>query len=265
MSTPPTTPSTTPAGAFSLTGRRALVTGASQGLGTDVARALAAAGADLVLSARSPQPLRALAEDVRREHGVRVAVVPADLTRAEEVERLATEALAAFDGLDVLVNNAGISHPQRVVDVDADTWDLTMAVNLRAPALLGARVGEAMAAAGRGSIVNVSSLAGTLALAEHYAYCASKAALIMATRVLALELGPSGVRANSVSPTVVMTEMGQRVWGEEAKGAPMLARIPLGRFVEPAEVGSAVVYLASDAAAMVNGVDLRLDGGFAVA
>ncbi|MEZ0166660.1 SDR family NAD(P)-dependent oxidoreductase [Kineococcus sp. LSe6-4] len=250
---------------FDLTGRRTLVTGATQGLGTDVTRTLAAAGCDLVLSARSRDALEALAQDVVREHGVRVEVVPADLGDAGDTEALAASALAAFDGLDVLVNNAGISVPQRVVDVDAATWDRVMAVNLRAPALLGSRIGRAMAGAGRGSIVNVSSVAGSLALAEHFSYSSSKAGLLMATRVLALELGPSGVRANSVSPTVVMTEMGQRVWGEEAKAAPMISRIPLGHFAQPSDVSSAVVFLASDASAMVNGVDLKVDGGFSVA
>ena len=251
--------------AFDLTGRRTLVTGASQGIGTDVAHALAAAGADLVLSGRRRETLEDLAHEISTRHGVRTATVVADLSSAAETEQLADHALVPFGGLDVLVANAGISHPQMAVDVDADTWDATMAVNLRAPALLGARIGRAMAAAGRGSIVNVSSLAGSLALAEHYAYCASKAALVMATKVLALELGPSGVRANSVSPTVVMTEMGQRVWGEQAKAAPMLARIPLGHFAQPADVSNAVVFLASDASAMVNGTDLKVDGGFAVA
>lgn len=250
---------------FDLAGRRVLVTGATQGLGTDVVATLAAAGCDLVLSARGAGPLEALATSVRREHGVRVEVVAADLADATQTETLATAALAAFDGLDVLVNNAGMSVPQLAVDVDAATWDLTMAVNVRAPALLGSRIGRAMAAQGRGSIVNVASLAGSLALAEHFAYSSSKAALLMATKVLALELGPSGVRANSVSPTVVMTEMGRRVWGEATKAAPLLARIPLGHFAQPSDVSTAVLYLASDAAAMVNGQDLRIDGGFSAA
>ncbi|GAA0309548.1 glucose 1-dehydrogenase [Kineococcus aurantiacus] len=250
---------------FDLSGRRALVTGATQGLGRDLAGTLAAAGCDLVVSARDRDGLERLAAQLRSEHGVRVAAVAADLSDAAATETLAASALDAFDGLDVLVNNAGISVPQAVVDVDAATWDRVLAVNLRAPALLGSRVGGAMARAGRGSIVNVSSVAGSLALAEHFSYCASKAALVMATKVLALELGPSGVRANSVSPTVVMTEMGQRVWGEEAKAAPMISRIPLGRFAQPGDVSDAVLFLASDASGMVNGVDLTVDGGFSVA
>lgn len=250
---------------FDLTGRRALVTGATQGLGVDIATTLAAAGCDLVLSARNSEGLTSLAATLTEAHGVRVATVPADLSAPSAPEELAAAALVAFDGLDVLVNNAGISLPRTVLDIDAESWDLTMAVNVRAPALLGSRIGAAMARAGRGSIVNISSVAGSLALYEHFSYSSSKAALNMATKMLALELGPQGVRVNSVSPTVVMTEMGQRVWGEETKAAPMLARIPLGHFAQPNDVSHAVLYLASDAAAMVNGVDLRVDGGFGVA
>jgi NAD(P)-dependent dehydrogenase (short-subunit alcohol dehydrogenase family) len=249
-----------------LAGRRALVTGASRGIGAAVAGALAEAGADVVLHGRDEAMLTSLAGSLTGQHGVRTAVRTADLASASAVEDLAVAALSAFGGLDILVNNAGITYPEMVADLSVEAWDATMAVNLRAPALLGARIGAAMAAAGTGgSIVNVSSLAGLRALPEHYAYCASKAALLMATKVLALEFGGSGVRANAVCPTVILTDMGQQVWGEAAKAAPMLARIPLGTFGMPADVAAAVVWLASDAAAFVNGVELPLDGGFTVA
>ena len=147
-------------------------------------------------------------------------------------------------------------------EVRAADWDAVLAVNLRAPALLAARIGGRMAEAGGGRIVTVASAAGLRALPEHYSYCASKAALVMATRVLALELGPRGVRANSICPTVVLTEMGIQVWGDEAKSAPMLARIPAGHFAQPIDVAEAVVYLASPAAEMINGTELVLDGGY---
>jgi NAD(P)-dependent dehydrogenase (short-subunit alcohol dehydrogenase family) len=245
-----------------LAGRRALVTGASRGIGAAVASALAAAGADVVLSGRDARSLESVAESLT---GVRSEIITADLADPADVERLAAAALDAFDGLDILVNNAGITFPELAADLTVGAWDATMADNLRAPALLGARIGAAMAADGGGSIVNIASLAGLRALPEHYAYAASKAALIMATKVLALELGPAGVRANAICPTVVLTEMGQQVWGEQKKAAPMLARIPLGRFGVPADVAAAVVWLASDAAGMVNGAELPLDGGFTVA
>jgi NAD(P)-dependent dehydrogenase (short-subunit alcohol dehydrogenase family) len=249
--------------AFRLDGRRALVTGATRGIGTAVAEGLAAAGSDLVLTARSAADLEILAGELGRRHGVRTATVAADLLHAADVERLAEESLAAFDGLDVLVNNAGISFPEPVVDVSADLWDAVMAVNLRAPALLASRIGRAMIAAGRGGkVVNMASAAGLRALAEHYAYCASKAGLVMATKVQALELGPHGIQCNVVCPTVIMTEMGQRVWGEQAKAAPMLARIPAGHFGTPKHVADTVVFLASSASDMVNGVELPVDGGY---
>lgn len=210
-----------------LGGQRVLITGASQGIGAAIARAMAGAGADLVLSARDPDRLKAFATTIS---GVRVAHVAADLADANEVERLAGESLDAFGGIDVLVNNAGVSVLEPVVDVRADSWDLQMAVNLRAPALLASRIGASMAERGSGVIVNVASTAANTALANHYAYCTSKAALVMTTKMLALELGGRGVRANVVCPTVVMTEMGQRVWGDPERAAPMLSRIPSGRF-----------------------------------
>lgn len=186
-----------------------------------------------------------------------------DLAQPEGPARLAQQAGAVFGGLDVLVNNAGISHPQPVVDTDPKLFDATIAVNLRTPALLAAAVGAAMAEQGtEGAIVNVASAAALAPLPDHYAYCVSKAGLVMATKVLARELGPHGIRANSVCPTVVLTEMGQRVWGEEEKARPMLARIPLGRFAVPREVSDTVVWLASDAASMINGVDIPVDGGY---
>ncbi|GAA1884107.1 SDR family NAD(P)-dependent oxidoreductase [Williamsia serinedens] len=246
-----------------LDGARTLVTGATRGLGADIARAFAAAGARLVLSGRSADDLEAQATSLREQFDVEIACCPADLAADDGPERLVADAVAAFDGLDVLVNNAGVSHPASVLDLDAPGFDATVAVNLRAPALLAAAVGRDMVQRGiRGSIVTVASAAALTPLAEHYAYSATKAGLVMATKVLALELGPHGIRANSVCPTVVLTDMGRRVWGDEAKAAPLMGRIPLQRFAEPHEVSDAIVWLASDAASMISGVDLPIDGGY---
>jgi NAD(P)-dependent dehydrogenase (short-subunit alcohol dehydrogenase family) len=251
------------AGALRLDGKRALVTGATKGIGADIARALASAGARLVLSGRDESELRAARSALTDEYGVDIDTAAVDLADPDGPAELAQRAADAFGGLDVLVNNAGISHTQPVIDTDPALFDETIAVNLRAPALLASAVGAAMVTAGSGgSIITVASAAALAPLPDHYAYCISKAGLVMATKVLARELGPYGIRANSVCPTVVLTEMGQRVWGEESKSAPMLARIPLGRFAVPREVSDAVVWLASDAAAMVNGVDIPIDGGY---
>ncbi len=251
------------AGTIRLDGKRALITGATKGIGADIARAFAAAGAAMVLSGRDEAELESARRALRDEFGVEIGTAAVDLAHDDGPARLAELANAAFGGLDILVNNAGISHPQPVTETDPELFDATIAVNLRAPALLAAAVGRAMVAQGTGgSIVTVASAAALAPLPDHYAYCASKAGLVMATKVLARELGPHGIRANSVCPTVVLTEMGQRVWGEEAKAAPMLARIPLGRFAVPREVSEAVLWLASDAASMISGVDIAVDGGY---
>lgn len=248
-----------------LAGKRTLITGASKGIGADLARRFAEAGASLVLSGRDGRLLSEQAGRLATQFDVPVAYVAADLSRPNEPERLAEESLAAFAGLDVLVNNAGISHPELVVDLSAAHLDEVLNVNLRAPSLLAARVGKAMAATGSGSIITVASAAGLRALTEHYGYCISKAGLVMATKVLALELGPYGVRANSICPTVTLTDMGQRVWLDHPdKAAPMLARIPLRRFAFPREVSDTAIWLASDASAMISGVDLPIDGGYLV-
>jgi NAD(P)-dependent dehydrogenase (short-subunit alcohol dehydrogenase family) len=246
-----------------LDGKRALITGATKGIGADIARTFAAAGAALVLSGRDESELAAARSSLTDEFGIEIETVTVDLAQPDGPDRLAGIAVAAFGGLDILVNNAGVSHPAPVIATDPDLFDSTIAVNLRAPALLASAVGKSMVEQGTGgSIITVASAAALAPLADHYAYCASKAGLVMATKVLARELGAHGIRANSVCPTVVLTEMGQRVWGEEAKAAPMLARIPLGRFAIPREVSDTVLWLASDAASMISGVDVPVDGGY---
>ena len=241
---------------------RVLVTGASRGIGAAICARLAAEGARLVVSGRDRAALTTLAERLEAEHGADIRTVPADLVDPESASRLGEAAWEAYGGLDVLVNNAGMSITGPAAAMTRAQWDAVMAVNLHSPAMLAADLGGRMALEGGGRIITIGSAAALRALPEHYAYCASKAALVMATRVLALELGPSGVRANSICPTVVLTEMGTQVWGEESKAAPMLARIPTGHFAQPADVADAVVYLASPGSEMVNGTELVLDGGY---
>ncbi len=248
-----------------LDGRTALVTGASRGIGAAVAQGLAAAGADLVLTARHERDLQHVADRLAGEHRVEVTTLTADLAAPEAAPDLAGRAWEAAGRLDILVNNAGISIPALATDVTGADYDAVMAVNVRTPSLLAADLGGRMARSGGGRIVTIASVAGLRALPEHYVYCMSKAAIIMAGKVLALELGGAGVRVNTVCPTVVLTEMGTQVWGDPAKSAPMLARIPAGHFAQPADVADAVVYLASDAAEMLNGTELVIDGGFSTA
>lgn len=243
---------------------RVLVTGASRGIGADIVQAFAVAGATLILSGRERAPLEAMSAQLNSAYGTHSAVVTADLSEPGGAASLADDAARAFDGIDVLINNAGISYPESVDELDPEHFEEVMQVNLHAPALLAARVGSDMAEHGGGSIVTIASAAALRPLPQHYAYCISKAGLIMATKVLALELGGRGVRANSVCPTVVLTDMGHKVWGDPIKSTPMLGRIPVGRFAEPNEVSRTALWLASPESGMINGIDVPVDGGYLV-
>jgi L-xylulose reductase len=146
-----------------------------------------------------------------------------------------------------------------------ENFDLIYAVNTRAPMILAQEYARALLADGRkGAIVNVSSMASFFGIPDHAAYCASKAGLDGLTRVMAKELGPSGIRVNGVHPTVTLTPMAVKAWSDPAKAAGMMARIPLGRFAEPEEIAEVILFLLSDAASMVHGLSMPVDGGYMI-
>ena len=234
-------------------GKRALVTGAGKGIGREVARMLAARGAEVIALSRSPEDL----ESLRAEIGC--ATIAVDLADIEAAKARVRDVLPVH----LLVNNAAITSLESVLEARAESVRAVLDVNLMAPLFLAQVVAGDLVARGMpGAIVNVSSLAAQTGLRDHAAYCASKAGLDALTRVMALEFGPHRIRANSVNPTVTLTPMAELAWSDPEKAGRMLARIPLGRFVQPAEVAEAVCFLLSDAASMVNGVALNVDGGF---
>ena len=235
--------------------RRVLVTGASKGIGREIAAMLTRFNARVVALSRAEKDLQTLKEETGCE------IVIGDLADAATARRAAEQA----GEIDLLVNNAGVAILQSFLDTTVEAWDLQMAVNLRSVAIVSQVIAAQMINRGiRGSIVNVSSMAAFQALENHAAYCASKAGLDQLTKVMAVELGKYGIRANAVNPTVVLTEMGKRAWSDPEKGGPMLRRIPLGRFAECEDIASVVCFLLSDSAAMLNGLSLRIDGGFLV-
>jgi NAD(P)-dependent dehydrogenase (short-subunit alcohol dehydrogenase family) len=244
-----------------LEGRVALITGAARGIGLAIAECLAAQGARLILVD--------LAEEVRQvaaslaQSGTEVLPLVYDITLTGNVERLVAEGIARFGRIDILVNNAGVVMLDDAETLPEHYWDSTMAINLKAPFIMSQAVGRGMICQGGGKIVNIASQASIIALDKHVAYGASKAGIIGMTQVLALEWAEYGINVNAVSPTVVMTDLGRKAWSGEV-GEAMRKKIPMGRFATPEQVAQGVLFLASDAAEMITGTNLVIDGGYTI-
>ncbi len=248
---------------FALTGRKALITGASKGIGHEMAQVFADAGADIVAVARDAGGLEDVAARVRAA-GRRCLPLRAELADPDDCRRVAREALAEWGTIDILVNNAAVALIEPALDVPVDHWDRTMAVNLRAPFLLAQALAPAMIAQRWGKIINISSQTGVIAFDDHAAYAASKGGLNALTISLCAEWARFNVQVNAICPTVVMTPMGARTWGPEEKSGPVLARTPARRFGEPVEVADMALYLASPASGLVNGAVMMIEGGYSV-
>ncbi len=245
---------------ISLAGKTAIVTGASRGIGEATALALAESGADVVLVARNIQALEAVAEKVRGK-GVRALALSAHIGRMDGVEDVVTRTLAEFGRIDVLVNNAA-SNPTMAsaMDVDERAWDTIMNLNLKGLFFLSQRVARVMREQGGGRIINVTSAGG---IRPHIlpVYSISKGAVVMATKVMALEWAKDGINVNAVAPGLTQTKFSEALWNDEEILKYLLGRVPMDRFAQPAEIAGAIVFLASEAAAFINGAVLPVDGG----
>ena len=247
-----------------LSGTVALVTGASRGLGQAMALALAEAGADLALAARSAADLHRTAETAAK-HGVRAEVFPVDMRKPEDIRALVDGAVSAFGRIDVLVNNAGISGAEKpCLDLEPGDWDEMLAVNLRGPALCAQAAARVMAARRQGRIINVASLGAFRPIASLAPYCASKAGLVQLTRVMALELARHNVQVNALCPGYFATPMNERFFATPQGQEVIRRSIPMRRLGEPGELGPMVVFLASDASRFMTGSIIVVDGGQAL-
>ncbi len=246
---------------FSLEGKRAFVTGATKGIGFETCRVLADAGADIAAVGRDKKGLADVKKAVEAL-GRKCITIEADLATVEGPQHAAREALKAFGTIDILVNNAGVTTIKSIIDTPAEDWDWLHAVNSRAPFLLAQALAPNMIKQRMGKIINISSQSGIAALDDHAAYGASKAGLNMLTKVMTVEWAKYNIQSNTVCPTVILTPMGEMVWGDPKKGDPMKAKIPAGRFGRTTEVADLILFLASSASDMICGQDILIDGGF---
>jgi len=246
---------------FDLSGRVALVTGASRGIGSAIAGVLAEHGATVVLSSRKQSDLEAEAERINAEHPEKAVAIAAHAGRPEDLERLVKEVIERFSRIDILVNNAATNpYMGPVLGADLAAWDKTFEVNVRGMFVLTKLVFEASMEERGGAIVNVASIGGLRPGIGLGVYNVTKAAVIMLTRQLAREIGGK-VRVNAVAPGLIKTRFAEALWGNEAILDRVLAQNPMGRIGTPDEVAAAVLFLVSDAASYVNGEVLVVDGG----
>lgn len=250
-----------PAGAspFDLTGRVILVTGASRGLGAAMARALAAAGADLILWARDRRRLDRQAAALPPAR--RVLAQRVDVTDPTAVRRALRQALRRFGRLDVLINNAGVWGGDPALRLSRRTWDAVMDTDLASVLFVSQAVAPHMRRRGYGKIINIASTSGVLALEHSAAYGPAKAAVMHLTRILAVEWGPYGIRVMGIAPGVFRTDMTRDLYEDRAWLRRRLGEIPLRRFGEPADLGGLAVFLASGASDHLTGQTIVIDGG----
>jgi len=249
---------------FSLEGQVAVVTGAGRGIGKPIALALAEAGADVVVAARTAQDIEKTAAEVRAR-GRRALAVPTDVRLADQVDGLMKRALAEFGRIDVLVNNAGGTFLAATVDLSEKGWDSIIRENLSSVFLCSKAGASAMIPQEKGAIINISSVAGVVSSPINSPYGAAKAGVINFTRTLALELAPHNIRVNSIAPGSIETEVYAAIREKEPEQMRRRAdTIPIRRFGRPEEIASSVVFLASEASSYITGQTIVVDGGCSV-
>ena len=245
---------------FALDGRRALVTGGSRGLGKAMARALATAGADVMVVSRSEPELRTALEEIVDGTGVRGAFVAADLARRDEARRVAAEALSRFGTVDILVNNAGANVPEAIDAITDANWDAVLGVHLHAAMALTRALCPAMREQRWGRIVYVSSILGFQGMDARNAYCAAKAALQGLARANAVDLGPYGITVNCLAPG--MFDTGGLRWLSAEQRRTTAQRAALLRGADPSELAGPILLLASEAGSFITGTTVVVDGGW---
>jgi len=249
---------------FKLDGRVALITGGNRGLGFAMAKALAEAGADVVVTSRQLEKAQQSAGAIAAATGRRTLGLAVNVTDGQQVEAMVQSIIQAFGRIDILINNAGINIRKPIEEFDEASWDLVQATNLKAPFLCSRAVARHMKEQRSGRVINVASMLGLVALPERSAYCSSKGGLIQLTKVLALEWAAYNITVNALCPGPLATELNAPVMNNPQANQFFLNHIALGRWGQPEELGGAIVFLASDASSFMTGATLVVDGGWTV-
>lgn len=245
---------------FSLKGKNAIVTGAASGIGYEIAKMYMRKGANVVsFDLGEPQGLKEYAG----ERNVRFLPYIGNIMEIASIGECVSKVKEEFGSLDILVNCAGIGVVEGVLDYSEDTWNKCLAINLTGTVSFMKEAGKVMKEQGGGKIINMGSQAGVVALEGHLTYGVAKAGVIYATKNFAMELAQYNINVNAISPTIILTPMGEENWNNE-KGEAFKKKIPARRFGYPEEVAACAVFLASDAAGLINGANLVIDGGFTI-
>jgi gluconate 5-dehydrogenase/2-deoxy-D-gluconate 3-dehydrogenase len=247
---------------FKLDGKVALITGGCQGLGLEFSRALAKAGACVVVTSRDERKAQETAESIRKETGRDTLGIAVDVTDSHQIRHMVEEAVHTFGRLDILVNNAGVNVRKPILEYDEESWDLVQTTNLKAPFLCAKAVVPQMISQKFGRIINIASMLGTVALPERAAYCSSKGGLIQLTKVMALEWAEHNITVNAVCPGPFATELNKVVMNNPEANQLVLNRLPIKRWGKPEELTGLIVYLASDLSSFMTGSALVIDGGW---
>jgi NAD(P)-dependent dehydrogenase (short-subunit alcohol dehydrogenase family) len=248
---------------FDLTGSRAIVTGASRGIGFAVARGLAQAGASIIMVARGEESLKAASDRIMKETGNRnIDVRVCDITVVEEIRKLFDEIWDSYGRLDILVNNVGVSIPVSILDATEEHWNRMMDMNAKSLYFCSQAFGRKIfASEHQGSIINIASQLSFVGYPNRSIYCGAKGNVLQLTKAMAVEWAPK-IRVNGIAPTYIETEMNTSMLSEPAFRNEVISRIPMGRIGEPEDIGGAAVYLASQAAKLVTGHTIVVDGGW---